>query len=95
MGNREKSEKLTARRPGMMRYRSYPFFHYQFGKMLEGPVVGFFRVFRETARWKFPALQMIRETVAANTFAAAWTVCTVTFIEIFFFFAIHDLFPSV
>ena len=79
----------------LFKYFLYFMLRHQFGKMLEGPVVGFFRVFRETARWKFPALQMIRETVAANTFAAAWTVCTVAFIEIFFFFAIHDLFPSV
>lgn len=75
----------------MMRYRSYPFFHYQFGKMLEGAVVSFFRVFRKAASRQLPFGQMIGDAVAADAFAAARVVRAVTSFQIIFFFAFHKL----
>jgi len=68
----------------------YPAFGYQFRKMFKRPVVGSFGVFRKTAGRQRPAVQMIGDTVAANSFSTARFIRAVAFIQIFFFFAFQS-----
>ena len=57
--------------------------------MLEGPVPGFFGINRKIASGQLSTLQMVAQTLAADSFAGAGIICAVTSIEILFFAAFH------
>ena len=57
--------------------------------MLEGPIIAFFRVFREKACRQLSFMQVIRDAVAADSLPVARLVGTIACFQILFFFTVH------
>jgi hypothetical protein len=72
-----------------------PLFDDEFGKVLEGSIVGSFRILREKTSRQLSFRQMIGDAVAADAFALAWLIGAVALCQVFFFFAVHGFVPAV
>jgi hypothetical protein len=56
-------------------------------KMLKGSVPGFFGIIGKTTTGQLPALQVIAQTLAADSFARTRIICAITPIEVLFLIA--------
>lgn len=55
----------------------------QAGKVLKGSVPAFFGIIGKTATGQLPTLQVVVQTLAADSFACTGIICAITLIEVF------------
>ena len=70
----------------------HPVLRYQSCEMLERSIKGSLCIVREAACWKFPAPEVVAQTLTTDAFTRTGFVTAIATIQIFFFFTLHNRF---